>query len=624
MGIFSELKERRIVQIVFSYLAAGWVFLEVIDQFADRNVLPEVAYYVALVWFLVGIPAALLIGWNHGEQGKQRAPRSEVVTLSLLGVLAIFLSGFTVVRMTASEVDIADYGPDPNRIAVLYFETIPPEADFQPIADGLTEALIEQLSTVPALDVISRNGVARFQGTDIPRDSIADVLDAGTLVGGTLESVRQGVRLSLQLYDASGAPIPDGSVTLEPQTADSILRIIPEMVDQASQLLRQKLGERVQLARRSAETNLTAWTLTQRAERLRRQAEERAAHGDAHGAFERFDRAHQLLAEAQRADTAWARPPVIRAQIEYRKSRLAASEPSEAAQYADRGIELADRALAIEPSYPEALAIRGTLRYWKHLLNVVHDAAEQERLLTEGREDLQRAVGADPTLAGAWNILSHMKYTSGNIVSGVLDAQKAYDADAYLDAADAIVWRLYSGNFDLENWTEARKWCEIGRERFPRDPAFINCPLDLMAAGAMPPDPELAWQIAGTAEENAQPAHRAYERINAMLSVGGVLAQAADESTVPSERELLQDSARAVIDRAAAEISPDVDVADGLLWTEAKMRVIAGQEDRAIDLLGRLIARNPDHAFGTGAEIGWEWRPLRDHPRFAELQRSDS
>ena len=624
MGIFSELKERRIVQIVLSYLAAGWVFLEAIDQFADRNVLPEAAYYVALVWFLVGIPAALLVGWNHGEKGKQEAPRSEVVTLSLLGILALFLSGFTVVRMNAPEVDLADYGPNPNRIAVLYFETIPPEAGFQPIADGLTEALIDQLSTVPALDVISRNGVARFQGTDVARDSIAEALDAGTLVGGTLESVRQGgLRLSLQLYDASGAPIPDGSVTLEPQPADSILRIIPEMVDQASRLLRQKLGERVQLARRSAETNLTAWTLTQRAERLRRQADERAAHGDAHAAFERFDQAHDLLAEAQRADTTWARPAVIRGQIEYRKSRLAASEPSEAAEFADRGIEFANQALAIEPSDPEALAIRGTLRYWKHLLNVVHDEAEQERLLTQGREDLERAVDADPTLAGAWNILSHMKYTSGNIVSGVLDAQKAYDADAYLDAADAIVWRLYSGNFDLENWTEARKWCEIGRERFPHDPAFINCPLDLMAAGAIPPDPELAWQIARTAEENAEPAHRAYERINAALSVGGVLAQAAQESTVPSEKELLQDSALAVIDRAAAEISPDVDVADGLRWTEAKMRVIAGQEDRAIDLLGRLIARNPGHAFGTGAEIGWEWRPLRDHPRFSELQRSD-
>lgn len=622
MGLFSELKDRRIVQIVFSYLAAGWVFLEVMDQFVERSVLPEVAYYVVLIWFLAGIPAALLIGWNHGEKGKQEAPRSEIAFLSVLGLVTLLLSGLTVSRVTTPDVRLADYGPNPNRIAVLYFDT-PDDAD-QHIANGLTEALIEQLSAVPALDVISRNGVAPFQGTDTPRDSIAEVLEAGTLVGGFLESVRGRLRVSLQLYDgASGAPLPDGRVTLEPRRPDSLLQLIPEIGEKASRLLREKLGERIQLARRSSDTNLTAWTLVQRAESLRRQAEERAAHGDIHAAFERFDEAHALLADAQRADTTWAEPTVIRSRIEYRRSRLAAAQPLEAAEHADRGIELAEQALAIEPNNAEALGTRGTLRYWKRLLHVVPDPEEQQRLLEQGREDLQRAVRLDRTLASAYNILSHIKYTSGNISAGLLDAQKAYDADAYLDAADDIVWRLYSGHFDLENWTEARRWCDVGQQRFPHDPAFINCPLDLMAAGAMPPDPDRAWEIAAAVEENADPARSAYERINATLAVGGVLAQTAAEARDPTTRDELRDSALAVIDRASSEITSDVDVGDDLRWTEAKMRVIAGQEDRAIDLLGRLIAGNPSHAFGTGAQIGWEWRPLRDHPRFPELQRGD-
>lgn len=622
MGLFSELKERRIVQIVFSYLAAGWVLLEAMDQFVERGVLPDVAYFVALIWFLAGIPAALLIGWNHGEKGKQQAPRSEIAFLSVLGLVALGLSGLTVSRMTTPEVDLADYGPNPNRIAVLYFET--PGEQNQHIANGLTEALIDQLSAVPALDVISRNGVAPFQGTDIPRDSIAEVLDAGTLVGGFLDPAGERLRVSLQLYDgASGAPLPDGRVTLQPRRPDSLLQLIPEIGEEASRLLREKLGQQIQLARRSADTNLTAWTLVQRAERLRRQAEERADHGDMHAAFERFDEAHELLADAQRADTTWAEPTVIRSRIEYRRSRLAAAQPRDAARHADRGIELAQQALAIDPNNAEALGTRGTLRYWKHLLHVVPDPDEQQRLLEQAREDLDRAVRLDPTLASAYNILSHMKYTSGNITAGVLDAQKAFDADAYLDAADAIVWRLYSGNFDLENWTEARRWCDVGQERFPHDPAFINCPLDLMAAGAMPADPDRAWEIAAAVEANAEPAHRTYERINATLAVGGVLAQAAEETNDPVRRQELHDSALAVIDRASARISHDVDVGDDLRWTEAKMRVLAGQEDRAIDLLGRLITGNPDHAFGTGAEIGWEWRPLRDHPRFPELQRGD-
>lgn len=621
MGFITELRDRRIVQIVFSYLAAGWVFLEVINQFVERNVMPDTAYFVALVWFVVGIPAALLVGWNHGEKGAQTAPRSEVISLALLAMLALGLSGFTVHQLSAPAVDLADYGSDPNRIAVTYFDS--ERDEHQPIASGLTDALIDQLSSVPALDVISRNGVARFQGTDTPRDSIARILNAGTLVGGFVESVGERLRVSLQLYDgASGAPLPDGRVVLEPRQPDSLLQLIPELGEQASRLLRQKLGDQVQITRRSTETNRTAWTLVQRAELLRRQGEDRADHGDLHAAFERFDSAHALLADAQKADTAWARPSIVRSEIEYRKSRLTAAEPREAAGHADRGTEHAQYALDVQPGHPEALAMRGTLRYWKHILNVAHDAAEQGRLLAQAREDLDRAVRRDPTLAGAWNILSHMKYTGGNITAGVLDAQKAYDADAYLDAADAIVWRLYSGNYDLENWPEAARWCRVGRERFPEDPEFIICPLDLMAAGAMEPDPDRAWEVAAEVEAHAESALREFERINAMLTVGGVLAQAAEESRDPARSRLLRDSAFAVIDRASARITHDVDVGDDLRWTEAKMRVLAGQEDLAIDLLGRLVAGNPSHAFGTGAGIGWEWRPLLDHPRFSELQRS--
>ncbi|MDX1673980.1 MAG: hypothetical protein R3314_04165 [Longimicrobiales bacterium] len=610
MGVFQELRERRLVQIVLSYLAAGWVFLEVMDQFADRNVLPEVAYYVALVWFLVGIPAAVLVGWHHGEKGQQTAPRSEVVTLSLLAIVALGLSAFTVMRFTTPELDLADYGPNPNRIAVPYFEDRTREN--QHIAAGLTESLIEQLASVPALDVVSRNGVARFRGTDVSRDSIAAALDAGTLVGGVLEPEGERLRVTLQLYDASGAPLPDGRVTLEPRRPDSLLQVIPEIGEEASRLLRSKLGDQIQLARGSAETNLTAWTLVQRAEQLRRQGDDRANHGDLHGAFDRFEEAHQLLADAQEADTLWARPTIVRSEIEYRKSRLTGSQPLEAARHADRGIAFADQALEIDPGNPDALASRGTLRYWKYLLNVAHDDREQQQLLEGGKEDLERATRRDPTLASAHSVLSHLYFNTESITRGILAAQRAYDADAYLDAADGILWRLYSGNADVENWTEARKWCEIGRERFPDDPGFVNCPLDLMIAEAMEPDPERAWEIAARVEQVAEPALKDYERINALLSVAGVLASAG-----------LQDSARAVIDRAARQISSETDVANDLRWVEAQMRVMAGQEDEAIEILSRLIAADPDHAFGRGAEIGWMWRPLVDHPRFPELQRAD-
>jgi hypothetical protein len=66
MSFITELKERRLVRIAISYGGIGWATLEVVDQLADRGILPEVLYNIVLIWFILGIPAVLLVGWHHG------------------------------------------------------------------------------------------------------------------------------------------------------------------------------------------------------------------------------------------------------------------------------------------------------------------------------------------------------------------------------------------------------------------------------------------------------------------------------------------------------------------------------------------------------------------------------
>ena len=61
--------------------------------------------------------------------------------------------------------------PDANRVAVLYFDD-GGNGQLRYLADGLTESLIQRLSTVSALDVISREGVRPFRGREIPSDKI--------------------------------------------------------------------------------------------------------------------------------------------------------------------------------------------------------------------------------------------------------------------------------------------------------------------------------------------------------------------------------------------------------------------------------------------------------------------
>ncbi|MGE3707837.1 MAG: hypothetical protein AB7I13_21390, partial [Vicinamibacterales bacterium] len=65
MGVWKEIKQRRITQIVVTYLATGWMALAVVDQVVDREVLPVVVYSVSLTLYAFGFFAALVIGWYH-------------------------------------------------------------------------------------------------------------------------------------------------------------------------------------------------------------------------------------------------------------------------------------------------------------------------------------------------------------------------------------------------------------------------------------------------------------------------------------------------------------------------------------------------------------------------------
>src|SRR5439155_1124522 len=204
-----------------------------------------------------------------------------------------------------------------------YFNDACRDSSLRYLADGVTESLIDQLSAIRALDVISRNGVAPFRGRDIPRDSIARALDAGTLVEGEVEPVGTRARVTIRLVDgASGADV--GRRQSFELPVDAPLAIRDSLVNQAAILLRERLGDEVQLREQHASTkNVAAWSLVQRAERLRKDADARP--NEALGLSARAD---SMLAEAERADPRWIDPIILRGQLLDRRARLTRSLPA--------------------------------------------------------------------------------------------------------------------------------------------------------------------------------------------------------------------------------------------------------------------------------------------------------
>ncbi len=506
---------------------------------------------------------------------------------------------------------IAAGGPDPHNLAVLYFEDRSRGGALGYVADGLTEGLIDELARVPGLHVVSRNGVAQFRAEAVAPESVARVLDVATLVQGSVEPVRDRLRVSLRLVEGPTG-VDFNRVAFEVPSADP-LAARDSVAREAGRMLRERLGQELRLREeRGTAPSGAAWALLQRGEHERKVAEDLVTQGDLRQAFRKFGVADSLLAAAETGHPDWVDPTVLRGQIAYRRSRLVRDVDSALAAIAT-AVGHANRALASDPNYAPARELRGTAQYWHYVLGVTPDPKEADALLAAAQADLEAAVHADPALASAHATLSHLYYQKpGGIVSALLEARLAYEADAFLAAAPEVLWRLFLGSYDLEQLTQAHTWCDEGARRFASDYRFAEC---RVWAGTLPgvtPDPTEAWRLVEVATRLAPEAKRQYEAHRVMIIAAAVLVRAG-----------LADSARRVLlaARAGADVDPGLD----LPYLEAYVRTLLGDDAEAVALLRRIMAGGTEASKGLGQEewaAHWWWRRLQSRPDFQALVRA--
>jgi len=495
-------------------------------------------------------------------------------------------------------------GLDPHRVAVLYFADASLDSSLGYLADGLTEALIADLSQVRTLDVVSRSGVAPLRGREAPRDSVARALAAGTLVEGGVESAGRRVRVTVRLVDGeSGADIRRQTFELP---AGDQLSIRDSLAQQVALFLRELLGPEIRLREERAGTkSVEAWTLVQRGERARKDAQRAFRADDRATAIIRAAEADSLLASAERADPRWPVPPTLRGRVAYERSRFERA-PTDAGQFLQSGLTHAERALGLDAKSADALELRGTLRYRRLELGLEPDSKRAEQILSAAEADLVAATQVNPAQVGAWNILSVLYYQKQDNVQANFAARRAYEADAYLSAAEQVLWRLYATSFDLEQFQQAGDWCDKGRQRFPQNSRFLECHLWLMTTPALAPDPDEAWRLAGLVAAGRPEPQREFTRHVMQMVVASVLGRAG-----------LKDSARHMLVRART--GADIDPTRDLLAHEAWVRTQLGDKDEALQLLQEYLVANPRHREGFRKRVHWWWRPLQNDPRFKAL-----
>jgi serine/threonine-protein kinase len=523
-----------------------------------------------------------------------------VVVLAGLG-LAVWRLGLGADKASASSE------LDPKKIAVLYLQSQPGNDSLGFLADGLTEALIHELSGVPQLQVISSNGVRPYKNGQASLLEISRALQVGTMVQGSIGQSANQLRVTVSLLNA-GTGVEIGSKTLE-RSREEIFALQDDLVKEVSTFLRQRLGQEITLRQtRKQTTKSKAWELLHRAEQGVGEVNQLLGLGDTAAAGRRLLEADSILALAQAADPSWSGPPVMRGWLAYRQTDLVPGlDRNVYSHWLGIGLGHADHALTLTPGDAEALELRGTLRYWRYLINLEPDPSAAAKLLADAEQDLRAAVGGSPNAAVAWTWLSHLLMNQSRTAEAKLAALKAYEADPYLASVRTTLWRLFQTSLDLEDGVEARHWCDEGQRRFPEYHRFTECQIWLFALKGVKPEVPVVWELLEKYVGLAPTSSKEYSRHYGQMLVAMALGRAG-----------LDDSARRVAERARADVA--IDPTRDLAQMEAAARLIIGDKEEALRLLTTYVAANPQVRSAMAKDETWWFRDLKSDPRWRSLR----
>lgn len=626
----TEFKRRKVFRVAAVYAGVGFVLVEATDYLFQALLFPPWAHRLFVVFVVLGFPVALVMAWafeltpegirpsrHPVEEGDDdvgaEGPARPVGSRAMLSVAAVALVGAGVAAAgwaawqtwlapepgpsaAVAEADSAESDLPATRIAVLYFDDHTEGGKLGHVAAGFTESLIHELNKAPGLDVISRNGVKPYRNPDVPMDSIARALGAGSLVEGSVEREGDDLLVTVQLVDGATA-----SHLLSERVrghVDAPLQVRNELVEKVADLLRRQLGQEVRLREARAETeDSRAWELYHLARDIRADADSFKDEGETEAARRLYLEADSVLARAEELDPDWTWPTVQRGRIAQALARVGRPEIANAdPEWLRRGIEHVNRVLSEHPDHPAALTRRGELRYF---LARTQSTPESERLIAAAQRDLRRAVSEDPREAAAWSRLAQILENEGRSAEARSALKRSREADPFLMEHRDYLFRRASLALDMEDFDRADRLLEEGLEEYPDSPAYLFGRLQYLASTASSSeDLSEAWDVVTRAESVL--GRKPWTTARVLLAA-------------VAARVGMEDSARAMLDRAGepSSFTPNVSV------NAAYSRLQLGDEEKALDLLARYLEAEPGQR-GDVAEDWW-WRPLRDHSRFRAM-----
>ena len=427
-NFFAELKRRNVYKVAIAYGVVAWLFVQVATQVFPFFEIPNWIVRLVVLLGVIGFPIALVIAWAF-ELTPEGLKRTEVAdaayehSRSRTWIYVVVIAGFISIglfflgRYTArtSKAQLSELPA--KSIAVLPFDNQNRDPDTDYLSDGIPESIINSLSQLPNLKVMSRNSVFHYKGKNTDAPAVAKELKVQTVLTGRMTQRGDGLSISVELINAQDNSQIWGQ-QYNRKLAD-VFAMQEEIAKEISEKLRLKLtgAERQQLAKRPTE-NLKAFQYYMQGRGyINRRTREDLLEAVRYCEKAIEEDSNYALAYAGLADATAALG--VRGYIAPLEARRKAGEA-------------ARKALVLDENLAEAHAVIGYV-----------DTAFTPYNFSLGDRELRRAIELSPSLALAHQYLGLSFIKQGRLDEGLEESLKARELDPLSSSVARTVAMTY-------------------------------------------------------------------------------------------------------------------------------------------------------------------------------------
>src|SRR5438874_11649653 len=278
-SIFTELKRRNVYKVAVAYAVVAWLSIQAASILVPTFEAPSWVMKVIVMAVALGFPIAVIFAWafeltpegikhtedvdplsastqgpTAGRVSKNRTWIYVTVIGAALSVGLFFMGRYTVRESSSGSPSSLSE----KSIAVLPFENQNRDPDTDYLSDGIPESIINSLSELPKLKVMSRNSVFHYKGKEADAETVGKELKVQTLLTGRVRQRGDGLTIGVELINAQDNSQIWGQ-QYNRKLAD-VFAVQEEIAKEVSDKLRLKLTgtEKEQLAKRPTE-NLKAF-----------------------------------------------------------------------------------------------------------------------------------------------------------------------------------------------------------------------------------------------------------------------------------------------------------------------------------------------------------------------------